>query len=267
MSEKLEQEFDEERRRRYAAAIKKYLHAHGLSRKSLIRNDLSESTIDKALAGIKLTQATVDKIEAILKTKFEEDLKQELGDKAKIFTDKAEEQLGGYTIRAVEHLQGDYVFVRPTFKNPSIMSAYLIELRWDELEGCLVFSERDRPDAKYAQRGKVYVPFGRPFINLVTISTGGVRLVVVSMPDNGVMRGIVTTIHNPSGTNFVPASSPVAMLRIANPSSDDVGQIGLEHSRYKEYKQLLDEVVTEQYGLMVSGVETLDRRRTLSVVS
>jgi hypothetical protein len=259
-------EFDEERRKRFAAAIKKHLHVHELSRKLLIRSDLSVKTIDNALSGKHLSQATVDKIESILKTKFEDDLKGQFSEQADIFSDKADDALGGYTLRAVEYLQGDYVFIRPTFKNPSVISAYLIEVRWDEFEGCLVFSETQRSDAKYAQKGKVYVPFGRPFLNFVTISTGGVRLAIVSMPENGIMRGIITTVHNPMGTSFVPASSPVAMFKVTEPNINELGQITSENPKYLEYKRLLDEVISDQFGLMVSGVEFVDRRRGLTVV-
>ena len=267
MTERPDFEFDEERRKHYASAIKKHLHANGLSRKSLIRNDLSESTIDKALAGTKLSQATVDKIEAILKTKFDLASKTQAPETPKIPSEKSSESLGNYTFSAVEHLQGDYLFVRPTFKNPSIISAYLIAVRWDEGENCLAFSERSRSDTKYTQSGKVYVPFGRPFLNFLTGSTGGVRLVVVSMPDSDhIMRGIITTLHNPSGPSFIPISAPAAMLKVKDATEDMLGQITSESPHYLSYKKLLDEVVADQYGMMVSGVEFVDRRRGLTVI-
>src|SRR5258708_31892763 len=51
---------------------------------------------------------------------------------------------GGYVRANVAHLEGRYVCFRPAFTAPGVISAYLVDLRWDEAASCLTFEEKDR---------------------------------------------------------------------------------------------------------------------------
>jgi hypothetical protein len=156
-----------------ATAIQHHLDAHGLARKDLIRDYLSKSTIDKLFQG-EFSERTLTKIEAILKIS----LTSKPGE-----DDQAPGQFGGYTLHAVEYMQGDYLCVRPMFTHPTNLSAYIIRIVWDRTVPSLCFEELSRPDFKYAQKGAVYVPFGTPFINLVSTHLGNLRTVLLSLPD------------------------------------------------------------------------------------
>jgi hypothetical protein len=257
MNDQAGSKYGENERIAIAAAIKKHLYAKGLSRKQLERSDLSRSTIDKALAG-DFSDATLTKIEAILSASFVQT--QERSTQA-----YAAPALGGYAFQNVQEFIGSYISVRPTFRNPSILSAYLIEISWDSTQDCLTFREKLRADAKYSQTGVVYMPFGRPFLYLVTIDTGAVRTIIISEPhEEGVARGIITTLANPTGSLFIPATAPIVLKRLRSDVIPKLGYIDHRDDLYSEFKMLLESVITEQYGLIISGVS--ERRKGLAVV-
>jgi hypothetical protein len=55
-----------------------------------------------------------------------------------------------------------------------VISAYLVDLRWDKETSCLTFDEKDREDAAHTQRGRVYIPEGRPLMSFVTVEGGSI---------------------------------------------------------------------------------------------
>ena len=59
-----------------ATAIQRYLDANGLARKDLIREHLSKSSIEKLFQG-DFTERTLNKVEGILKTSFQNNLRAE----------------------------------------------------------------------------------------------------------------------------------------------------------------------------------------------
>jgi hypothetical protein len=229
-------------RQAIAAAIQHHLDAHGLARKDLIRDYLSKSTIDKLFQG-EFSERTLTKIEAILKIS----LTSKPGE-----DDQAPGQFGGYTLQAVEYMQGDYLCVRPMFTHPSKLSAYIIRIAWDRAAPSLCFEELSRPDFKYAQRGTVYVPFGTPFINLVSTHLGNLRTVLLSLPDrDGICRGLITTLSNPKGTMYTPVVAPIFLKRLAQGEQPALGFIEPEHKAYVDYLNILASVVTDEYGRFV----------------
>jgi hypothetical protein len=244
-----------------ANRIKRHMHSIGMSRKELSPEDspgprLSMSTINKALAG-DFSEATLAKIESILKTRFatEEERQSE-----------AAADLGGYTLRTVQELIGEYFFVRPSFSNPSRLIGYLVEILWDEKQACLVFNETFRPDPTYQQRGNVYIPFGRPFLTLVTMYNGMIRTVMVSQPDGaGVLRGIICTLHNAQSTYFLPATAPVILKKLKSVAGQKFGYIEPQDDAYSDLKAMLDSVTHEKYAAIITG--TPDWRKGLSLVS
>src|SRR3954447_4206731 len=135
-----------------ASKIKQIMAEKGISRKSLVRNDLSESTINKALAG-SFSAYTLIKIESALNGIVPGciSVKRSHG----IVTGEEEENwkdLGHYSEEMTELMQGRYVMTRPCFKSANTLVAYFLDLTWSEDEECLVFQEHGRPDAKTNQR-------------------------------------------------------------------------------------------------------------------
>lgn len=159
--------------------------------------------------------------------------------------------LGGYVRANVAHLEGRYVCFRPAFTAPGVISAYLVDLRWDEAASCLTFEEKDRADAGHTQRGRVYIPDGRPFISLVTVEGGAIRLVTVSRPEPGdPARGLIMTLSNPGGMNFTPASAPIVLRRVAD-KIPELGFIRTGAPDYEFYRQEL-ETVAPAFGFFAT---------------
>jgi hypothetical protein len=161
----------------------------------------------------------------------------------------ADRSLGGYSRESVQELEGRYVCFRPTFANPEVINAYLIIMRWDMKLSCLIFHEEGRADSAYIQHGQVYIPEGKPFINLVTMHKGDIRLITISRPDaQGLAQGLILTLSNPRGMHFTPASTPVVMRRLG----EEIPNLGFVHpgaADYDLYKaQLLN--VLPNYGVI-----------------
>jgi hypothetical protein len=164
----------------------------------------------------------------------------------------AEMALGGYSRTNVEELEGRYVCFRPTFAKPSIINAYLLTIRWDMKKSCLMFVESDRADAAYVQEGRVCIPEALPFINLLTMDKGDLRLVTVSRPGrDGIGYGLMLTLSNPRGMQFTPASVPIVIRRVG----ERTPQLGYVHpgaADYEDYAAQLRNVLPN-YGVL-SGV-------------
>jgi hypothetical protein len=156
--------------------------------------------------------------------------------------------LGSYARASVETLEGDYVCFRPAFSNSEIINAYVMAVHWDETESCLVFEEKERVDAGHTQKGRVYIPEGRPFVNFVTLEKGAIRLIMVSRPEKSdePARGLITTLSNPGGANFTPASAPIVLKRMVD-HNPHLGFIRPGSPDYDMYRRELD-VVAPVFG-------------------
>ena len=177
---------------------------------------------------------------------------EELDPAATLKSDVAARNYGGYSRALVADLEGRYVCFRPTFGHGGVINAYLIDLRWDEAASCLTFEEMNREDAGHTEQGRVYIPDGRPFISLVTVARGAIRLITVSRPALGESaRGLIMTLSNPSGMHFTPASAPIVLKRVA----DKIPQLGFIQAGapdYEAYRQEL-ETVTPAFGFFASS--------------
>jgi len=158
-------------------------------------------------------------------------------------TGLAAQAYGGYSYEKVRDLVGTYVCFRPAFTAPDVISSYLIDLHWDKETSCLTFDEQDREDVAHTQRGRVYMPEGRPFMSFVTVEGGGIRLVTVSLPSKGESaRGLIMTLSNPSGMQFTPASAPIVLRRVTEKKAP-LGFIRADAPEYESYCQELAAVV------------------------
>ena len=228
-------------RKAIASAIQRHLDTNGLARKDLIREHLSKSTIEKLFQG-DFTERTLNKVEGILKARFQG---QSAGRE-----DTAAKSVGGYGFDAVEYLQGDYLCVRPMFAKPANFNAYLIAISWSDEQNCLVFEEKSRFDGKYRQTGKVYIPFGTSFMNLVSSNAGNVRTILLSLPDSDdMMRGIISTLSNPKGSIYIPVAAPIVLRKLQATEAPELGVIPPDHRRHAEYWSWLATVSTEEFGI------------------
>ena len=83
--------------------------------------------------------------------------------------------MGAYTRAAVDHYIGSYLTVRPSFAQPGVIVAFRTDVSWEPDWPSLLFQERDRPDAPYSHRGRLYIPASSMFIHLVSLTKGAMR--------------------------------------------------------------------------------------------
>lgn len=169
---------------------------------------------------------------------------------------EAAHDLGCYTRASVEALEGRYVCFRPAFSSADVINAYLMSVHWDETACCLMFEERERVDAGHTQKGRVYIPDGRPFMSFVTVEKGAIRLIMVSRPEgNESARGLIITLSNPGGAHFTPASAPI-VLRRAVDQAPQLGFIRPGAPDYEAYRREL-EMVTPAFGFFAAAPQPI----------
>jgi hypothetical protein len=137
------------------------------------------------------------------------------------------------------------------FSNPEVINAYLVVIRWDERRSCLIFEEQNRPDSAHTQNGLVYLPDGKPFLSLVTMEKGSVRLIMVARPDGGLARGMIMTLSNPGGTHFIPTAAPIVLRRLG----EIVPQLGFVHRNSPDYDLYLTQLrsVAPHFGTFANA--------------
>ncbi len=161
--------------------------------------------------------------------------------------------MGAYTRAGVDHYIGSYLTIRPAFAASATIVAYRTDIVWDPEWPSLLFEERDRPDAPFSHRGRLYIPSSSMFIHLVSLTKGAMRMVLVSQLDTmGEMRGLITTL-NKQGRNYVPVSAPIAYLKRTDLKGVTLGEIPLSDPDYEEYRRILTETMSEGYARLVEA--------------
>jgi DNA-binding Xre family transcriptional regulator len=159
--------------------------------------------------------------------------------------------MGAYTRAGVDQYLGSYLTLRPAFSEPNLIVAYRTNISWDPEWPSLLFEERDRPDAPYAHRGRLYIPASSQFIHLVSLTKGAMRMVLVSQIDRqGLMRGLITTL-NKRRSQFVPVSAPIVYLKQEAIAASDIGEITTTHATFARYTKLLADTEDEDYARLV----------------
>jgi transcriptional regulator with XRE-family HTH domain len=160
--------------------------------------------------------------------------------------------MGAYTRAAVDHYLGGYLTLRPAFTVPGAIVAYRTDITWDEDWPSLLFEERERPDAPYSHRGRLYVPASSMFIHLVSLTKGAMRMVTISQLDQaGLMRGIIATLNKQRAV-FVPVAAPIVYLRKESFAGVTFGDIKNGHRHFADYQQLLAETIESGYARLVT---------------
>ena len=220
-------------------------------------SDCHEKTIQNLLGGRSVRDQTLFDVCMVLGLDFDKlkgawdgggngapaDLVGESGHVAPVY-------MGAYTREGVDHYIGSYLTLRASFSQSGSIIAYRTDISWDPEWPSLLFQERDRPDAPYSHRGRLYIPASSMFIHLVSLTKGAMRMVVVSQVDRfGEMRGIITTLHK-HGAMLVPVATPIVYAR-RETFSDPFGEIKPNHPTYAALKQMLETTVSEGYARLV----------------
>ncbi len=239
-------ELPESENRAVTAAIREQLARKRMSRQRLAdAAKISISTLEKALGGSRpFTLATLVRLEAALGIALRPAAAEE--------SLAAPGELGGYARDGVRWLEGDYLTLRPSFEAAETIFAYSTKIAWDAARQCLAFSEADRLDAPFAQRGVVSVPNKSGHVYLYTNDAGQMRLAILGRPGHdGAMYGVLTTLQMGRGTQLLPVAVPLALL----PRTADTifGRIGRGAARYGAYRARLDSVAAQGFARLITG--------------
>jgi transcriptional regulator with XRE-family HTH domain len=249
----------DEQSRKVAAAIREELARRRISRQQLAEQaKLSLSTLEKALGGRRpFTLATTVRIEQALGVslrKADAPAPAEPKTAPAANGDVSPDSLGSYSRRAVSWLEGNYVTLRPSFGEKGAIYAYRTEIAWDAAASCLIFRERERSDAAYAQFGEVAVPNQSGHIYLVTNRHGQHRLITISRPTiTGELYGILTTLLSGRGSALTPIAAPVALLPIANIAEPSFGRVSEGDANYEAYRKHLQKTIDEPFAVFVQA--------------
>ena len=159
--------------------------------------------------------------------------------------------MGAYTLAGVEEYIGSYLTLRPSFSVPGGVMAYRTDIVWDDEWPSLLFQERDRPDTPFLHRGRLYIAASSPFVHLVSLTKGAMRMVMVSsLGPSGEMRGLITTL-NKRGAAFVPVSAPIVYARRDDFTGLDLGEVSADRACALGYRQLIDEIGAQGYARLI----------------
>lgn len=222
-----------------------------LARRRLSRQALADmarvsiSTLEKALSGRRaFTLATVIRLEQALGVPL-----QDAPAPPADLSIASPDGLGAYSRGAVRWLEGRYLTLRPSFGSPGDVYAYVTVIEWDPARTHLVFSESERLDSSFSQKGSVSLPHLSGHIYLVTNVDGQYRLAVLGRPTiNGALYGILTTLMVGHGSQLVPAAAPFVLRRLKDEVDCGLGRISADHPDYPRYRAELDGVAADDFA-------------------
>lgn len=228
-----------------ALVVREELARRRLSRQWLADEArVSLSTLEKALAGSRpFTLATVVRLEDALGTSLRARAQGQEG--PKMF---APETMGAYARPAVKWLEGTYLTMRPSFSEEGAIFAYLTSISWSDAAGHLVFSEAQRTDADYEQKGFVSFPNLSGTLYLVTIWEGQYRMALLNRPSGRYLSGVLLTLAAGEGAQLIPAAVPIVLLPMEPGEEKTLGVVHKGDAAYEEYRNCVDRVTERGYA-------------------
>lgn len=242
---------DEQRAEEIAQKVREELARRRISRQALADlARISISTLEKALAGRRsFTLATVIRLEEALGITLRGGMPAQPH-----AGEYAPDSLGGYTHSAVRWLEGRYWTMRPVFRGDPGIYAYQTTISWEPACSCLVFSEGERTDS-HSQHGQVSMPHMSGHIYLVTSEDGQYRLAILGRPNiKGSMYGVLTTLLVGHGSQLVPASCPIAFLKLDDGMTPTFGRIDPDHPAYLGCQAEIDTVTQADFARFPTGI-------------
>jgi transcriptional regulator with XRE-family HTH domain len=244
-----ETKLTDEQSRLVATQIREELARRRISRQLLAdQAKISISTLEKALSGRRpFTLATTIRLEQALGVALR-------NSHAPAPHGVAPDELGFYSRRAVQWIEGAYLTLRPSFGDKDAIYAYRTEIAWDEASSRLTFKESERLDAAFTQHGLVSVPAPSGHIYLITNVHGQYRLIIVTRPTiSGEMYGILTTLQVGRGAQLTPVAAPIALVPLRGLKEVHFGRVGPNDSCYAMYQRHLKRTVDEPFALFLPG--------------
>jgi len=246
-----EEWLDERRSEEIAHKVREELARRRISRQALADlARISISTLEKALSGRRsFTLATVIRLEEALGTGLRGRVPAPVA-----ANEFAADELGGYAHGAARWLEGRYLTLRPLFGGDGGIHAFVTTIRWEPGLARLIFEESERADS-FAQHGSVSLPLSSGHIYLITSEGGQYRLAILGRPTiAGTLYGLLTTLLIGHGSQLVPASCPIAMLRIRDGAEPAFGRIEPGDPAYASYSAELDSVIARDFARFPDGL-------------
>jgi DNA-binding Xre family transcriptional regulator len=224
--------------------------------------DIHEKTIQNLLAGRAVRDQTLFDVCMVLGLDFDKVKGAAAGGERAPHRDAPEPSapvegraaptyMGAYTRAGVEEYIGSYLTLRPSFSVPGGVMAYRTDIVWDDEWPSLLFQERDRPDKPFLHRGRVYIPASSPFVHLVSLTKGAMRMIMVSsLGPSGEMRGLITTL-NKRGATFVPVSAPIVYAKRDDFAGLDLGEVAADRAGALGYCQHIGEITAQGYARLI----------------
>lgn len=213
---------------------------------------ISISTLEKALAGRRpFTLGTIVRLEEALDMKLRGAGPEPAAPVPR--PDLAPDALGAYSRPAVQWLEGQYLTLRPSVDTPGAVYAYLTFIQWDEAQGLLTFAEAARLDSEFTQKGLVSFPYISGHIYLVTNQSGQHRLILLGRPTiQGALSGVLTTLVVGSGSQLIPAASPITLIPARGPDEPVLGIVTPGMECFDEYKDRVNQIAAGRFALFPS---------------
>jgi DNA-binding phage protein len=213
---------------------------------------ISISTLEKALSGRRaFTLATVIRLEEALGLQLRAAVPQMSA--ADVTPRSAPEEMGAYSRAAVRWLEGDYLTIRRSFSDGEALYAYRTLIEWDDDECYLKFKEADRLDSSFSQEGFVSFPNLSGHIYLMTSKWGQYRMAVLCRPvAGGELNGILTTLMVGSGSQLLPAASPLVLVPMRNAADAMLGLVPPADPHYADYRSRVDRVSSGGFARLLA---------------
>jgi transcriptional regulator with XRE-family HTH domain len=213
---------------------------------------ISVSTLEKVLSGRRtFTLATLVRLEEALGVS----LRPTRANGARRSNERpviAPDELGSYARAQVAWLEGAFLTLIPSFGERSAISAFRIDIRWDEAQACLTFRESERVDGAFTQHGFVAMPSQTGHIYLVTNRHGQQRLAILSRPaSQGAMHGLLATLISGRGSQLTPVAAPIALVPLDTASKTVFGRISQGQPDYARYRTLLRRTLDESFAVLM----------------
>jgi transcriptional regulator with XRE-family HTH domain len=246
-----ETKLSDDQSRLIATQVREELARRRISRQLLAdQAKISISTLEKALSGRRpFTLATTIRLEQALGLVLRNNHAP-----APVTHGVAPDELGFYSRRAVQWIEGAYLTLRPSFGDKDAIYAYRTGIAWDDASSRLTFKESERLDAAFTQAGLVSVPAPSGHIYLITNVHGQYRLIIVTRPTiSGEMFGILTTLQAGRGAQLTPVAAPIALIPLRGLKEVHFGRVGPSDSCYAMYRQYIKKTVEEPFALFLPG--------------
>jgi DNA-binding phage protein len=253
----MQDDFDVAQSHAVAAKVREELARRRRSRQWLADEaKISISTLEKALSGRRpFTLGTVVRLEEALGLVLRNG--NHSAPAAVPEPGLAPEELGAYSRPAVRWLEGHYLTLRPSVDEPGAVYAYRTVISWDESRNLLQFAEAARLDSDFTQKGVVSFPHLSGHIYLVTSWAGQYRMILLGRPTiHGDMNGVLTTLIVGSGSQLIPAASPITFVPIKGTDEPEMGLVRPGMDCFDQYRTRVDCVTIKRFALF-PGLENV----------